>query len=736
MTMGRAVIERKYVYLFELDSVRMSDEEVLLGQQKLYDEIVHEGNIVVLTYNQLVDSRGFFSLLSDAAYYDSFMKLFEQGCIRVSQYGDERTISQYLLDALDEDKQFIFSALPLKFTQKRLIALVRRSLMYSDLSELSEYFEGGRRSEEELWDLFLEVKCDSDGRVLSIREENGRKSVAGMRLVIRQLYHFLSLVLGLSTMHSIYIPPRKLEEIKGLRMHHILSCALEMDCPEMALWDEAARVLRSLPCYQKQSDGRSVYHRQILAASRDAADMTAYRLAEAVIDLCYNYACEISICNTSKHYNVSELLGDRGRPSFEADFQRCLFSLWQDGMKAESRFLKAETDECIPFEKPAGFPDFVKAVRMAGYTTYSSSGLSDGVPRYEYEERKQKEEQQYLIQRGIRSKLLFSCLCFFVACLVELCMQGIQNVLDDYIEWNDIFYSVAETLAFLFITECVSACIARKYPRFLSLSEALGGMKTLLKDGMSNRVMKELPDEQAVDVDFHEAQSGEAPIDFVKTKEINSYLAYKRSGHRGMLFAASGACPIAEIEHEKILRQVIRDAEIFHHRYGLIYKSPFNTLLVDPIVGADCHFFPFERVLPTAGNGVVMVPRLRDRYILLHQFRHALRGMQYAFPRGYAEPGSSPLENVKRELGEELEAVVTRRPLSLGFIEPDSGLTSRRIEVFLVDIDSYIQKKGYEDIEDVQEVSLDELKQMIDEGKIADGYTLGAVELMERCSGG
>lgn len=93
MTMGRAVMERKYVYLFELDSVRMSDEEILLGQQKLYDEIVHEGNIVVLTYNQLVDSRGFFSLLSDAAYYDSFMKLFEQGCIRVSRYGDERTIS-------------------------------------------------------------------------------------------------------------------------------------------------------------------------------------------------------------------------------------------------------------------------------------------------------------------------------------------------------------------------------------------------------------------------------------------------------------------------------------------------------------------------------------------------------------------------------------------------------------------------------------------------------------------
>ena len=30
----------KYVYLFELDSVRKSDEEIIAGQTALYDEIV------------------------------------------------------------------------------------------------------------------------------------------------------------------------------------------------------------------------------------------------------------------------------------------------------------------------------------------------------------------------------------------------------------------------------------------------------------------------------------------------------------------------------------------------------------------------------------------------------------------------------------------------------------------------------------------------------------------------
>lgn len=52
-------MHRKYVYLFELDSVRKTDEDIIEGQKAIYNEIVQQGNIVVMTYNQLVDSRGF-----------------------------------------------------------------------------------------------------------------------------------------------------------------------------------------------------------------------------------------------------------------------------------------------------------------------------------------------------------------------------------------------------------------------------------------------------------------------------------------------------------------------------------------------------------------------------------------------------------------------------------------------------------------------------------------------------
>ena len=49
------MMHRKYVYLFELDSVRKTDEDIIEGQKAIYNEIVQQGNIVVMTYNQLVE---------------------------------------------------------------------------------------------------------------------------------------------------------------------------------------------------------------------------------------------------------------------------------------------------------------------------------------------------------------------------------------------------------------------------------------------------------------------------------------------------------------------------------------------------------------------------------------------------------------------------------------------------------------------------------------------------------
>lgn len=729
-------MQQKYVYLFELDSVRDSDEEIIAGQHAIYDEIVRKGNIVVLTYNQLVDSRAFFSLMTDEAYYRSILKLFEQGCIRISQFGDIRTVAQYILSTVDANKRFIYSALPLKFTQKRLIALVQRSLMYSDLSEILEYLDGGRRSDAEVEDLFLEVEQDEAGHVKRVISGGSGENIAAHREILANLYSFLSIILRLSMLHNVYIAPRKASELAPFRFHHVMQCILQLSLP-IPYWGEVRSILQELPAFQMEKNGRSLYYRDLYRQFHAVAadDLTetlrqAYPLAEAVVDLCYNYVCEISICNTSKHYNVEELRAlDSPKPTFAADFTRRLQDLWADGDQAEMRFLRTETNRFISFDKKKQLPDFSEAVRVADYTSRQPHEELKTVPRYEYAEAEQQRVHRQAIFSSIGQKLLFSLICLLVACGVKFAFQDMKLLLDHFMNVGTAVFSIVETICFLLFTEWISHALSARCSLFVPLSKALGSMYTLLRDGWHALWMPRAVSVAVQETDVVEARSQGAPIDFVKPRELRDYQAY-RNRHAD-LFAPSAEVPVADTDDRGVMRELVRSMEIYHQKYGMIYQSRYNTFLVDPIARPDGTYYAFERVLPTAGNGVVIAAWKAGKFILLKQYRHALRAEQYCFPRGYAEPGATPAENIRRELAEELHATIVQKPQSLGFLEPDSGLTSRWIEVFLAELDDYQANIGHEGILEVREVNPEELESMIEDGTVSDGYTIGAMELWQ-----
>jgi ADP-ribose pyrophosphatase len=121
----------------------------------------------------------------------------------------------------------------------------------------------------------------------------------------------------------------------------------------------------------------------------------------------------------------------------------------------------------------------------------------------------------------------------------------------------------------------------------------------------------------------------------------------------------------------------------------------------------------------------------QGRFILLQQYRHAIRQAQYSFPRGYAEPEDTPAENARRELREELHAVIKKEPVFLGRIAADSGLTSCQAYVYLVEIASLNTSVGHEGILNHVAVTPSELKAWIHDKKITDGFTLGAFALYE-----
>lgn len=80
----------KYRYLPELDSVRNTNLQVAIAQNELWRALVADGYIVVLTMQQLTDSKAFVSLLGDKKTYELLLNFFARGRLVTAQYYDWR----------------------------------------------------------------------------------------------------------------------------------------------------------------------------------------------------------------------------------------------------------------------------------------------------------------------------------------------------------------------------------------------------------------------------------------------------------------------------------------------------------------------------------------------------------------------------------------------------------------------------------------------------------------------
>ena len=164
---------------------------------------------------------------------------------------------------------------------------------------------------------------------------------------------------------------------------------------------------------------------------------------------------------------------------------------------------------------------------------------------------------------------------------------------------------------------------------------------------------------------------------------------------------------------------------------GVVYRSPYNMMVVDLVRDSTGKLFAYERLLPTVPEGaVVTVPICDNQYVLLRQFRHSIRREQYAFPRGFGEAGYTAEENAAKELEEELGAKVLSSKF-LGYVIPDSGILSGSVVVVECRIDRAKLKMNYEGIQGVEICSDELFLQWIASGKIDDSYTLSAWALLQ-----
>ncbi len=807
---------RKYVYLFELDSVRNTDREIKCGLNALYNEITWNGNVVVLTFNQLVDSRAFFSLLDDERHYDNIVNLFEKGALRVSQYGDIRTISQYLLNSLESEKPFVYSGWPLKSTQRRLIALIKRSLAYSDLSEIDHLINDCDDNERK--DIFIEVReKPKEGITEGWRDgDDGFSEVRDTELdncseILKQLHGLIKTVLRLSEMNYIYIAPKDTELCAGRGLLDFLAFISGLNLNEKDFADAAQRIgerIGELPCIDKDarrrlkqldpveaftlfkkaieiikstesrlkrnSNNRSDYVNELSKIFKekskkdDSELIKQHQLAEAIVNLACNYAYEASIRNVSKHYNENDLTKTAGTSSsFVFDFiDRLLCDFWLSGER-EDRFLREEVTTFKKFDDRNLYCRFCRNIlehcmKILGVTFFSPSvhfmkyaGNWVGTDSESYEPRYESDlvrgisgtfKHKMVMLGNLLLNLGMVCVSFMFAVGIESGFHWIQMKC----EWLHF-------LVVIFVTQLLTQCFAFVFNKalykvllivpikFLSLAEAMEHVVGIFFDSacvLWRFFFKPKTYVNLCEVDNPDGYGAKSEKTlrhwFIQPNRMKKYMRMIGEKKHADLFRPSDVYPLSihssnrrDVENINTTRMLCRLEEIYGCRFGVVYESKYNSVIVDPLKKAGGGYFPYERVIPQAGNGVVALTVYEGKFVLLRQYRHAPRTEILSFPRGFAEENLMGKDNVAKELNEELhvqpnDIVATEM---LGMVFPDSGMLATCASVWLVAISRYEANKNHEGILGAEELDEAKFCDYIREGKITDGFTLAAYAL-------
>lgn len=292
------VSAKDMVYLFELDSVRNNEMEIQVGQRRFYEAVTQEGKCVVLTFNQLTDSLAFLLPLKDTseAVRNEYTKLIQalcnNGSIKISRFRQTRTAAQYVLDSLAKainhekisDSDFIFSSLPVKKGNRKLLRKIKEALMYSDLS-IMENLVNLKNDEGTAFDT-LDLYGITDDKITPKNLE--------------YVMHYVEFILEISRQINAYIDPRE-DKFPGFTeyMDYALTakpCHLLLLDPDLIpLYTKAQSLLNRIR--NKELKGKSLMDRtkwSVALVERQPEEKIKL-MAAAIIDLCYILTNQTSI---------------------------------------------------------------------------------------------------------------------------------------------------------------------------------------------------------------------------------------------------------------------------------------------------------------------------------------------------------------------------------------------------------------------------------------------------------
>jgi len=389
----------KLVYLFELDSVRNTPKEIEIGQAVMFEEIARNGNTVVLSFNQLTDSHAFMAAVENKETYPHILDLFRKGAIRISHFGNTRTPSQYIQNAIGkcnstDGNAFIFSALPIKMSQTKLLKKIDKALRYSDPAILTEMVEKKRNE--------LENDSINQGQKLAEIEK------------LEFIDRYIRMILMLST--------DRLSGNKPLQgPHNDFSYNIDLIIPyyeksKNKLLSEAAAVLSEIKSTLSETErkNRSTWVNKLY--DYEKSDVVC--MAEGIVDICYNFTVEESILNVSRHFDSADI------QSFYNEFESRLDGYWEDYKNGIHIFHKCDNDEMVDYK--IKLPHWITASRM--YEAHKEEIIFKG-ELYEKNSREEKLKWKARVLNTFIKTTLVSFMYIIILVLIDIFMQEFEGVL-------------------------------------------------------------------------------------------------------------------------------------------------------------------------------------------------------------------------------------------------------------------------------------------------------------------
>ena len=380
------------VFLPEPDSVRRSAREIELGQWAIFTEIVRNGHVVVLSFNQVADSYTLMNMLLDDRSRDAVLQLFRLGWLQVNAFGSYYTLADYISSVTtkkpEEKETFLFSWLPVQQGETFLLGLIRKAVTSSNTAMFPQQAHPAPR---DLWILNAEIEpLLAASNALTPQE---KEVLQALKKEIQEDYarrmsdigKFISIIVQLSATGPAIHPKKDQTDIRYdylallhaiLWMPNIHWCACGLDPKLAPLVEQARDQLRRLA---STPEGRKLHNRnnrsdwsyklKAFSAGQTSPQRDALQMANALIDLCYHYASEESVLHVLKHFDDSGLLPlpalnqphSRAaakwlrhinarrlfqRPDFLTVFVRHLNTYWQGH---RSLFLARDTDELLAY---------------------------------------------------------------------------------------------------------------------------------------------------------------------------------------------------------------------------------------------------------------------------------------------------------------------------------------------------------------------------------------------------